>query len=349
MAKTASHARFYPFPYSHQVFDSRIQRITEVAGARRSSEVQLDLRALRPLGAPELRIEDGRPWEVQHGELIGLRLRFLRANWVRRTGFFSQMEALPPEHSARRLFDVLHLRLPGQERRYWIFADINTPGHEACLRAAECVLEELPEPVEPASVRRRWALRPPAPAGLVPRPAAVHRRHGGDPIAVRLGRRVYRQRLFIGGLHHQSELRPLVGHVLNLCGEPNPWIPSYGMHPADRVESKGELADGMTGEEMVTEAQWVAERLRAGERVLVHCHAGVNRSSTVCCAALMLLEGLTAEAALSRVRERHPEAAPDPYHWFLLRWLERGEVRGLESTRQRAPRTRPLREVAAIG
>ena len=28
-----------------------------------------------------------------------------------------------------------------------------------------------------------------------------------------------------------------------------------------------------------------------------------------------------AEAALERVREHHPWARPDPYHWLALRWL----------------------------
>jgi protein-tyrosine phosphatase len=76
-------------------------------------------------------------------------------------------------------------------------------------------------------------------------------------------------------------------------------------------------------EELVAEASWVADRLREGRRVLVHCYAGVNRSATVCCAALILLEGLSAEDALWRVRERHPVAWPDPYYWLLLRWLAR--------------------------
>jgi protein-tyrosine phosphatase len=63
------------------------------------------------------------------------------------------------------------------------------------------------------------------------------------------------------------------------------------------------------------------EALRAGRRVLVHCAAGINRSSSVCCAALMLMEGLRPQEALARVRERHPEAHPDPYHWFALQHL----------------------------
>src|SRR5262249_57956563 len=73
--------------------------------------------------------------------------------------------------------------------------------------------------------------------------------------------------------------------------------------------------------DLLAEADWVAAHLRRGRTVLVHCYAGVNRSSTVCCAALMLLEGLGPEDALARIREHHPVAWPDPYHWFVLRWL----------------------------
>jgi len=50
--------------------------------------------------------------------------------------------------------------------------------------------------------------------------------------------------------------------------------------------------------------------------------AGMNRSTTICCAVLILLEGLSAEAALERVREHHPWARPDSHHWLTLRWLE---------------------------
>ena len=77
----------------------------------------------------------------------------------------------------------------------------------------------------------------------------------------------------------------------------------------------------MSMTEIISEAQWVIERLKAGQRVLVHCSAGFNRSVTVCCATLILLEGISAEAALERVRERHPWARPDPHHWLALRWL----------------------------
>ena len=77
----------------------------------------------------------------------------------------------------------------------------------------------------------------------------------------------------------------------------------------------------MSLEEIRQEAEWVAERLQAGKRVLVHCVAGMNRSSTICCATLILLEGLSAETALERVRKTHPWARPDSRHWLKLRWL----------------------------
>ena len=73
--------------------------------------------------------------------------------------------------------------------------------------------------------------------------------------------------------------------------------------------------------EIMDEAQWVFDRLQAGQRVLVHCSAGFNRSVTVCCAVLMQLENLSADEALARVQEYHPWARPDSYHWLRLRWM----------------------------
>ncbi len=357
MAKTATRTRYYRFPFSEEIFDSRIERLAEVAGPRNTREIHVDLRVLRTQRSAEVSLANGRPSEVLRGELVPLRLRFLRAEWGSRTGFFADLDALPDDHTARRLFDVVHVRAPSQKPRYWLFADINAPGHELSVYAAECVLEERPGEPAPVEVQRHWTWRPPIGAGLVRRAPVTHRRYGGDPIAIHLGQRLYRCRLFIGGLHHQSEHRPLVDRVVNLADLPNPWVATYGMHPADRHATKGELVDGMSVGDLLAEARSVIRRLQAGERVLVHCYAGVNRSSTLCCATLMLLEGLSADAALSRVRETHPEAAPDPYHWLLLKWLEQqgadtetdADTDGHIPHARRSKGVRLLRDALAIG
>jgi protein-tyrosine phosphatase len=88
---------------------------------------------------------------------------------------------------------------------------------------------------------------------------------------------------------------------------------------------KGEGSKGMSADEIRAEANWVIERLQKNENVLVHCVAGMNRSTTICCAVVMLLEGLSADEALKRVREQHPWAKPDSYHWLALRWLEKNK------------------------
>jgi hypothetical protein len=115
--------------------------------------------------------------------------------------------------------------------------------------------------------------------------------------------------------------RPEVGVVLNLGDEASRWCATGEVYPTDRRVRKGEGSSGMDMTEIITEARWVIEQLKAGQRVLVHCTAGFNRSVTICCATLILLEGMPAENALERVREHHPWARPDPHHWLALRWL----------------------------
>jgi predicted protein tyrosine phosphatase len=109
--------------------------------------------------------------------------------------------------------------------------------------------------------------------------------------------------------------------VLNLGDEASRWAAGETASASDHWTRKGKGQSGMDAREMVAEALWVVDRLRVGQRVLVHCSAGFNRSVTIGCAALILLEKLSAEAALERVRQHHPWAKPDTHHWLALRWL----------------------------
>lgn len=68
-----------------------------------------------------------------------------------------------------------------------------------------------------------------------------------------------------------------------------------------------------------TAARTVAERVKGGKRVLVHCAAGLNRSGVVSARALMFL-GVPVTEALARVR-----AARGPFalsNRAFVEWLQ---------------------------
>ncbi len=63
--------------------------------------------------------------------------------------------------------------------------------------------------------------------------------------------------------------------------------------------------------------------LEEGERVYVHCRAGMQRSATVAAAIVALHEDVEPLEALKRVRERNPRANPLSHQrQDLLRWWE---------------------------
>jgi atypical dual specificity phosphatase len=61
-----------------------------------------------------------------------------------------------------------------------------------------------------------------------------------------------------------------------------------------------------------------------GERVYVHCRAGMQRSATVAAALVMLRDGLALPDALESIRARKPSAQPLAHQRRdLARWWER--------------------------
>jgi hypothetical protein len=348
MAKKAQRMRLVETLHPQHLFDAYIRDISEEpAGA--GATIVFELETLRLLTPAEVRLVEGRPYEVALGERVPMRLTFPQAGWLWHSGVFERFRTLPAEHGARRLFGVSRFRHPVHGDFYWFSHAAEDPG-DLAIRGGLCALSEGEGPRRVVEVVRNWSCPPPSRPGLPPRRPVLHRRFGGDPITIRLGGRTLRHRLFIGGLHHQGPERPAVDHVLNLCGVENPWCARSGQHQDDRMTMKGEGPHGMDATDVLCEAEAVATRLRAGQRVLVHCYAGMNRSTTVCCAVLMLLEGISAQDALARVREHHPIAWPDPYHWFVLQWLARNIPRtadGLVPARaQGAPL---LQEVLQVG
>ena len=101
---------------------------------------------------------------------------------------------------------------------------------------------------------------------------------------------------------------PDYGRVLDLPGEFDfvlslyPWGKYLLPEGCERLEVKMfdsldqpmEMVDELAGE--------VAQRLAAGQTVLVHCQAGLNRSGLIAARTLMLWKNITADEAIAKLR-----------------------------------------------
>jgi hypothetical protein len=293
---------------------------TENRGHR--TDLVLEYHAFIPDGPPQLCERDGKLFEHTQGCYIPRRLRFVGIEELKQTGFYEHPTSLPPEHIARIIVDMFTWQGKGERLYFFLFYGRSIEDAEVRFYAHGVKREARSGEPIPSSHERDWSPTPPMPARLVPLRHALYRHFGGDPITVHLDGQEYIHRLFIGNLENQPEQRPDKIHaVLNLGEEPSRWAKGISFPDSDRWMQKGEGLQGMQVEEIRREAEWVIERLRLGQPTLVHCVAGMNRSATICCAVLILLEGLGAEQALEHVRIHHPWARPDGHHWLALKWL----------------------------
>lgn len=63
-------------------------------------------------------------------------------------------------------------------------------------------------------------------------------------------------------------------------------------------------------EDLLTGSAWGVQQIRDGQKVLIHCEHGVGRSVLLTCAVLVR-EGLSAEAALQLVQAKRWQASPN--------------------------------------
>ena len=76
-----------------------------------------------------------------------------------------------------------------------------------------------------------------------------------------------------------------------------------------------------------TTSTWIQTAINKGGRVLVHCHAGVSRSSTLVCAYLMVTQKMSAEQALAQLREKRHHANPNGgFYKQLEAWQIRNDL-----------------------
>lgn len=127
-------------------------------------------------------------------------------------------------------------------------------------------------------------------------------RHGDTPFDVPFISEIA-ENLWQGGCKNGLILPEFIDHVVSL-------------YPWEEYDTQRELltnlqiamfdSEDQTFEELDSIARWINEKRKTGV-VLVHCQAGLNRSSLVACRALML-EGMTAKQAIALIREKRSPA-----------------------------------------
>ena len=122
------------------------------------------------------------------------------------------------------------------------------------------------------------------------------------------------ENLWLGGCEDGLVLPDFIKHLLSLY----PWE-RYEVRHELRSDRTVEMYDSLeqTFDQVDELAAWVDERRKTGP-VLVHCQAGLNRSSLVVARALML-SGMSADDAIATIRKkRSPVCLCNP---SFERWL----------------------------
>ena len=319
MSPTPAQTRIIEHPFASLLQGGRLDSFHP-----NGRELHLEVQGLE-VSDSEVFERDGKLLERLTGRRIPLKLSFSDVTQLNHTDFFNTLAQFPAADPSRIIAQMHSWKMPGMDEIFHIF-NLRAPLSANMNFFASGATHKQSAAGEPFTFERDWSPAPPMPEGLVPQPQDLHDRFGGDPVTVKVSDIVQEQKLFVGGLENQPDHRPpQVNAVLNLGEKPSLWVKGAELHPNDRTVQKGEGSQGMSPAEIREEANWVIERLQKNESVLVHCVAGMNRSATISCAVVMMLEGLTAEEALKRVREQHPWAKPDSYHWLALRWLEKNK------------------------
>jgi len=317
MSPAQNETRIIEHPFSALMQGARLDSYEKNGG-----DIHFGVQGLEVLNS-ELFEQNGKIIERVTGKYIPLKITFSNVTELSRSDFFISLEKYPSDDPSRTIGQLHSWQQPGMEDVFYMLSLRGPIGGNMTFLAYD-VTHEKSNGGEPFTFERDWSPSPPMPDGIVPQHEDLNLRFGGDPVTININGTTQQNKLFVGGLEHQPSNRPEeITAVLNLGESPSTWVKGNDLHPNDRTVQKGEGSQGMSVNEIREEANWVIDRLKKDESVLVHCVAGMNRSTTICCATLMLMEGLTAEEALTRVREQHPWAKPDTHHWLGLRWLEK--------------------------
>ncbi|HEY5730156.1 MAG TPA: dual specificity protein phosphatase [Anaerolineales bacterium] len=313
MSPIKSNPRIVKHPFADLMQGARLDSYEHSSG-----EIHMQVKGLEIVNS-ELFERDGTIMERVTARHVPLKLSFSNIQQLNLADFFTSLDQVTPDDPSRIIAYFYSWVQPGMDNIFHMLG-LRSPNDAGMNFFTSRVSHEQGESGELFTLERDYSPSPPMPEGEVPQPYDIYDRFGGDPVSFGLNGIIIDNKLFVGGIENQPDQRPdEIGAVLNIGEKPSAWVKEdQSQNPNDRTVEKGEGSQGMSPEE----TNWVIERLKKNESVLIHCVAGMNRSTTITCAVLMQLEGLTAEQALERVYETHPWAKPDSHHWLILRWLE---------------------------
>jgi protein-tyrosine phosphatase len=121
----------------------------------------------------------------------------------------------------------------------------------------------------------------------------------------------------VGGSFCAKQLKTLAGelqirHVVDARAEARDDQRALGQHGLELFHCPALDHHAHSLAELESAVSWVLERLRRGERVLVHCEHGIGRSVLIALCVLVRTGAHAPEQASRRVKERRPCASPSP-------------------------------------
>ena len=136
-------------------------------------------------------------------------------------------------------------------------------------------------------------------------------------------------RLFLGNIRAAQDEQLLQSHNVTCivqCLEDSSLVPAfpfaeYCTVPVSDIDSQNIAAF------LPKAVHFIHACRQAGKTVLVHCAAGISRSSTVVVAYLMAAAHMDCDEALAFVRGRRRCASPNPGFWQQLQHLDLAQLR----------------------
>lgn len=122
--------------------------------------------------------------------------------------------------------------------------------------------------------------------------------HTGERLDVPLVSQIT-DNLFVGGCVHNVDLGDFFTHVFSMY----PWEKYQTAENTNHVEVTMYDSSDVDVDAVLRYSQEVADAIKAGGTVLVHCQAGINRSNLIATAALVRL-GMNVKDAIALLREK---------------------------------------------